>query len=85
MKYAQRDEQGRVVGLFANRQPGFAEEEVADDAPLYVPQEVIDAQADREQIKAILGDLQNGVGTQAVRTTRCERVLVRLIKDLYGS
>lgn len=41
-----------------------------------------DAQ-DRQQIKAIVTDLQNGTGTTAQRLARVERALVRLIKDVY--
>lgn len=35
-----------------------------------------------EQIRAVLEDLRNGTGTVAVRLTRCERVLVRLIREV---
>ena len=35
------------------------------------------------QIKAVYQDLKNGVGTQLVRLTRCERVLARMLKDIY--
>src|ERR1044072_1076583 len=38
MPYAQRDDQGRIVGLFAVPQPELgATEEVPDDAELYSP------------------------------------------------
>lgn len=33
MRYVQRDIVGKLVGHFANPQPGYAEEEVADDHP----------------------------------------------------
>jgi hypothetical protein len=33
MPYAQRDESGNINGLYANAQPGFAEEYLADDDP----------------------------------------------------
>lgn len=32
MTFVQRDEQGSIIGCFRNPQPGYAEEEVADDA-----------------------------------------------------
>lgn len=33
MRYVQRDAEGKLIGHFANPQPGYAEEEVADDHP----------------------------------------------------
>lgn len=41
--------------------------------------------ADRAAAKAVLLDMKNGVGTQTVRTTRLEKVLFRVAKDLYGN
>jgi hypothetical protein len=31
MVYVRRDEAGQVIGVYANRQPGIAEEELAED------------------------------------------------------
>lgn len=33
MKFVERDQAGKVKGLYANRQPGYAEEELADNHP----------------------------------------------------
>ena len=33
MPYVSRDDNCRISGVFANRQPGFAEEHLADDNP----------------------------------------------------
>lgn len=33
MPYVQRDAGGNIIGRFANRQPGYAEEFLQDDAP----------------------------------------------------
>lgn len=32
-RFIERDETGKVKGIYAQRQPGYAEEEMADDAP----------------------------------------------------
>jgi len=31
--YAQRNQAGNLIGVFSNPQPGFAEEEIAEDSP----------------------------------------------------
>jgi hypothetical protein len=33
MPYVQRDDEGNITGIFANPQPGFAEEYLPDDDP----------------------------------------------------
>ena len=33
MAYVQRDSEGKINGVFANPQPGYAEEELSDDSP----------------------------------------------------
>jgi len=33
MAYVQRDSEGRINGVFANLQKGYAEEELPDDSP----------------------------------------------------
>jgi hypothetical protein len=43
-----------------------------------------DRVADLEQIRAVYLALRNGTGTAAERLTRCERVLARLVKDVFG-
>lgn len=40
-------------------------------------------QLDRDAVKAVVNDLNNGTGTTAQRLQRVEKVLVRLIKDSY--
>lgn len=59
--YIQRDDNGQIVGAFANLQPGFAEESIADDAPELVkflmPPDttLIDANAKRDDLLALAG------------------------------
>lgn len=40
--------------------------------------------ADLEQIRLVYSALKNGTGTAAERLARCERVLARLLKDIFG-
>lgn len=44
-----------------------------------------DAEAERQQAKAIYLDLKKGVGTAGERLTRVEKVLARLLRDMYGN
>ena len=48
-------------------------------------QEDLDAEAEREQAKAMYQDLKNGVGTQLERLVRTEKVCAYLLKDLFGA
>ena len=41
-------------------------------------------EADLEQIRLIYAALKAGTGTAAERLTRCERVLARLLRDVFG-
>jgi hypothetical protein len=43
-----------------------------------------DRAADLEQIRAVYLALRNGTGTASERLTRCERILARLLKDIFG-
>lgn len=49
------------------------------------PQEEIDADAEREQAKAVYKDLMNGNGTQAQRLQRVEKVCAYLLKEIFGA
>jgi len=58
MRYVQRDEQKKVVGSYANLQPGYAEEQMAEDHPDLVryntppPPRIM---TPREKVEAALG------------------------------
>jgi hypothetical protein len=39
---------------------------------------------DLQQLRQVYLGLKNGTGTNLERITRCERVLVRILKDLFG-
>lgn len=43
----------------------------------------IAAQADRQQIKQVISAMNAGTGTNAERITRIEKVLYRVVVDLY--
>lgn len=43
-----------------------------------------DRAADLQQLRTAYLGLKNGTGTNAERITRCERVLMRMLKDVYG-
>ena len=60
MPFVQRDQLSKIIGLFANRQPGYAEEELPHDDPevmAYLSPPPVD-QADidqlQKQMKAVL-------------------------------
>ena len=59
MPFVQRDKSGVVMGLYANRQPGYAEEELASDDPevlAYLTPKV-PAKSDKQlKIEAALAD-----------------------------
>lgn len=77
--YIQRDYNGQIVGAFANLQPGFAEESIADDAPELVkfllPPDttLMDANAKRDDLLALAGlrvaPLQDAVDLGAATAT----------------
>jgi len=48
-------------------------------------QEDLDAEAEREQAKAMYQDLKDGVGTQLERLVRTEKVCAYLLKELFGA
>jgi hypothetical protein len=45
---------------------------------------IADREADLDQIRAVYLALRSGTGTASERLTRCERVLARLVKDVFG-
>ena len=47
-------------------------------------QEDLDADAEREQAKALYAALQSGSGNATTRTTRLENVVSYMLKDMYG-
>lgn len=49
------------------------------------PQEDIDAEAEREQAKALYQALKNGTGNTTTRLERCESVCAYLLKHLFGA
>lgn len=67
--------------------PFKPEEELERDAEEQASEaDVLKRQADRaelEQIKAVHQDLKNGTGSNAQRLNRVERVLARILKDMY--
>ncbi|TVR11857.1 MAG: DUF4376 domain-containing protein [Salinarimonadaceae bacterium] len=77
MPYVQRRE-GRVVGLYANEQPGYAEEFLAEDHPevlaFLTPPETLDAYAARRRWEIETGGLV--VGGAAIRTDRESQALI---------
>jgi len=56
MPYVQRDKAGAITGRFANAQPGYAEEFLAEDHPEIAALEK--ASEDAESNRAILSQLQ---------------------------
>lgn len=55
-----------------------------DAGEIAAQQFAVAREADLAQIKLIYAALKNGTGTNAERITRCERVLARLLKDIFG-
>lgn len=64
MPYVSRDESGNINGMFANKQPGFAEEYLPDDDPEVVaflnPPAPINPALDSMQPKTIADILLGG-------------------------
>lgn len=60
MRYVQRDQDGNIIGDYANPQPGYAEEALEDDAPellaRYAKPDPIQVQV--EQIQAAIAAAQ---------------------------
>lgn len=48
-------------------------------------QQELDDIAERQQVKTVIQDLRNSTGSNAQRITRCERVLVYLLRQLERS
>lgn len=48
-----------------------------------IPAKDLSEESDRKAIKALVADLSDGSGTAAQRIKRCERVLIRLIRESF--
>lgn len=59
---------------------------LVDKTPAQVQSEQFAAEraAELAQIRLAYNALKNGTGTAGERLTRCERVLARLLKDIFG-
>jgi hypothetical protein len=59
---------------------------VVDKSPDQIAGEAFQVQraVELDQIRAAYAALKAGTGTAAERLTRCERVLARLLKDMFG-
>ena len=53
-------------------------------AELALAQFIADRAADLLQIRQVYTALKNGTGTNLERIVRCEKVLCRLLKDIFG-
>lgn len=72
MRWVQRDKDGFVVGTYANRQPGLAEEALPDDHPEVVafenPPPVVPGPTETDKLRAELDALNGRLVEKAIVT-----------------
>ena len=85
MVYVQRDAAGAIIGIYANPQPGYAEEALADDAPEVVAYRAGRVPLNVDRLAATRAEALTSLNTRADVTAVQVRALVEAIVYLINN
>ena len=91
--YVQRNAQGKIIGIFRNQQPGYAEEEVPDNDPSVAPSppadpnEIDDINPQIQAVALMLAEYCNDLlaGTYTAKTPQRLKADFRRLKAVVDA